>query len=80
MLHGLEIVQEMRSGLEKFLTDKKFERLADVVGKSLPFFSTHGDLVQRQKAAKIAKAGESSRDNEWAEKKITDKTTELTAN
>lgn len=80
MLHGLEIVQEMREGLERFMTAKHFERVADVVGKSLPYFSTHADLVQRQKAAKIAKAGESSRDNEWAEKKITEKTTELTAN
>ncbi len=79
MLHGLEIVQEMREGLARFMADKHFERVADVVGKSLSYFSTHGDLVQRQKAAKIAKAGESSRDNEWAEKKITEKTEELTA-
>jgi hypothetical protein len=38
------------------------------------------DLVQRMKAAKRAKAGEASRDNEWAQKDITEKTAELTSN
>lgn len=79
MLHGPEIIAELRAGLEKFLTDKGFETVRDIVGKSLPYFSTHANLVQMQKDAKRAKAGESSRDNEWAEKHITQKTAELTS-
>jgi dihydropyrimidine dehydrogenase (NADP+) len=62
------------------MTDKGFATLQDVVGKSLPYFSTHMDLVQRMKEAKRHKAGEASRDNEWAQKDITEKTAELTSN
>jgi hypothetical protein len=35
-----------------------------------PYFSTHMDLVQKMKAAKRSKAGEASRDNEWARKTL----------
>ena len=80
MLNGPEIVKELCEGLDRFMAEKHFERVCEIVGKSLPYFSTHADLVIRQKEAKRAKAGESSRDNEWAEKRITDKTAELTAN
>jgi len=70
----------LKEGLEKFMTDKGFANLQEVVGKSLPYFSTHMDLVQRMKEAKRHKAGENSRDNEWAQKDITEKTAELTSN
>ena len=50
------------------------------MGKSLGYFSTHMDLVQKMKAAKRSKAGEASRDNEWGQKDITEKTAELTSN
>jgi dihydroorotate dehydrogenase subfamily 1 len=79
MLHGVKIIDELKAGLEKFMTDKGFATVQDVVGKSLPYFSTHMDLVQRMKVAKRHKAGEASRDNEWAQKDITEKTAELTS-
>lgn len=79
MLHGVKIIDELKAGLEKFMTDKSFATVQDVVGQSLPYFSTHMDLVQRMKAAKRHKAGEASRDNEWAQKDITEKTAELTS-
>ena len=80
MLQGVKMVEELQEGLEKFLTDKGFSSVPEIVGKSLAYFSTHMDLVQRMKAAKRHKAGEASRDNEWAQKDITEKTTELTSN
>lgn len=80
MLHGVKIVDELKEGLEKFIADKGFENVQDIVGKSLPYFSTHMDLVNRMKEAKRHKAGEGSRDNEWAQKDITEKTRELTSN
>ena len=55
------------------------ETAQEIVGKSIPFFSTHMDLVQKMKEAKRIRAGESSRDNDWAEKSITEKTEELTS-
>jgi len=80
MLHGVKMIDELTGGLEKFLVDKEFDSVQEMVGKSLPYFSTHMDLVQKMKAAKRAKAGEASRDNEWAQKDITEKTTELSSN
>jgi hypothetical protein len=37
------------------MTDHKFANLRDFIGKSLPFFTTHHDLVDRQKAVRDAK-------------------------
>ncbi len=79
MLQGVKMVDELKEGLEKFLTEKGFANLQEAVGKSLSYFSTHMDLVQKMKAAKRHKAGEASRDNEWAQKDITEKTAELTS-
>lgn len=79
MLHGVKIIDELKEGLAKFMVDKQFETVREIVGKSLPYFSTHMDLVQRMKQAKRTRAGESSRDNDWAEKNITERTAELTS-
>ena len=74
------MVDELREGLAKFMTDKAFNSSQEIVGKSLPYFSTHMDLVKKMKEAKRHKAGEAARDNEWAQKDITEKTAELTSN
>jgi len=37
------------------MTDQKFTNIREFVGKSLPYFTTHHDLVERQKAARDAK-------------------------
>ncbi len=80
MLHGVKMIDELKAGLEKFMVDKSFSSVSEIVGKSLSYFSTHMDLVQKMKAAKRSKAGEASRDNEWGQKDITEKTAELTSN
>ena len=80
MLHGVKMIDELQEGLAKFMTDKGFNSVREMVGKSLQYFSTHMELVQKMKAAKRVKAGEASRDNEWAQKDITEKTAELTSN
>jgi len=79
MLQGVKMVDELQEGLGKFMTDKGFNSVQEIVGKSLPYFSTHMDLVSRMKEAKRHKAGEASRDNEWAQKDITERTAELTS-
>src|SRR6476659_4299700 len=80
MLQGVKMIDELTEGVEKFMVDKGFESVQEMVGKSLPYFATHMDLVQKMKTAKRSKAGEASRDNEWAQKDITEKTAELTSN
>lgn len=57
MLQGYEVVTKLKEELLKVMVDHKFEDLRQMVGKSLPYFSTHADLVKRQKEAKAAKVG-----------------------
>jgi dihydroorotate dehydrogenase subfamily 1 len=58
MLRGYEIIEELKQDLTKFMVDQKFETLRDFIGKSLGFFSTHADLVSRQKQAKANRDAE----------------------
>ena len=55
MLRGYEIITELKDELSKFMTDSKFTNIREFVGKSLGYFTTHADLVDRQKSAREAK-------------------------
>jgi dihydroorotate dehydrogenase subfamily 1 len=55
MLRGYEIIAELKDDLLKFMADHKFTNIREFVGKSLPYFTTHHDLVDRQKAVRDAK-------------------------
>ncbi len=79
MLRGYDMVGELLSGLEAFMTEHGFKSVKDFVGASLPYFSTHADLVERQRLAKVEKAGKTSRDNEW-KGEIAKETEALTSN
>src|SRR5438067_6831234 len=52
MLQGYEIINKLTEELLKVMTDHKMENVTELVGKSLPYFTTHADLVERQRAAK----------------------------
>lgn len=65
MLQGYEMITKLCDGLAAYLDEKGYDRVADLVGASLPYFTTHADLVERQRAAKRAKAGETNRDGMW---------------
>ena len=79
MLHGHKMVTGLIEGLEKFMDDKGYDKVTDFVGASLPYFTTHHDLVERQIAARHEKAGQSKRDLEWDEN-IAEQTDNLTTN
>ena len=71
MKFGYEHVKPMCEQLLAFMAKHKFETLADFKGKSLPYFTTHADLVKHQterkaaqKAAATAKVVKS--DGEWS--------------
>ncbi len=71
MKFGYEMVKPMQEELLAFMAKHKFETLEDFKGKSLPYFTTHADLVKRQaerKAAqKAAAAGKVVKsDGEWS--------------
>ena len=55
MKFGYEIVKPMQEQLLAFMERHKFERIEDFKGHTLPFFTTHADLVERQAAARAAK-------------------------
>ncbi len=65
MLRGYEIIAKLEEELLKVMTDHRFERVSQMVGKALPYFSTHADLVQRQKVAKQAKVGNAKDAETW---------------
>src|SRR5438045_7048218 len=37
MLHGVKIIDELKEGLARFMSDKGFETAQEIVGKSIPF-------------------------------------------
>jgi dihydroorotate dehydrogenase subfamily 1 len=54
MKAGYECVKPMCDELLAFMAKHKFEKLADFKGRSLDYFTTHADLVQKQAARKAA--------------------------
>ncbi len=80
MLRGYEIIAELKADLSKFMVDHEFTDLRQVIGKSLGFFSTHADLVSRQKQAKADRAVASNRDAETWKGAIARETEALTTN
>jgi dihydroorotate dehydrogenase subfamily 1 len=65
MLRGYDMVKQLAEGFEAVMVEHGFKTVSELVGKSLPYFSTHADLVERQRQAKVEKAGKAERDNEW---------------
>lgn len=58
MKYGYDCVGPMKDQLLAFMEKHKFETLDDFRGKSLPYFTTHSDLVKRQAEAREAKKAE----------------------
>lgn len=80
MLRGYEIIDELKRDLAKIMSDHKIEKLADMVGRSLPYFTTHADLVARQKAAKAERHHGNNRDADTWKGAIAKETEALTTN
>ncbi|WIA09895.1 hypothetical protein OEZ85_010109 [Tetradesmus obliquus] len=68
MVHGYPMVQHLCGGLQAFMSQHGFACIPEFRGAALPYFTTHGDLVVRQKAAlaqrKAGKVGLAS-DTAW---------------
>jgi dihydroorotate dehydrogenase subfamily 1 len=65
MKFGYECVKPMQEQLLGFMERHKFNALADFKGRSLPYFTTHFDLVQKQAQRKADKKKAASADGEW---------------
>jgi dihydroorotate dehydrogenase subfamily 1 len=79
MLRGFEIIDELTAELSRWMDEKGYASITDFRGKALEYFTTHADLVERQKQAKRNKAGQRSRDDEWSGDKIKEQTAALTS-
>lgn len=71
MKFGYECVKPMCDQLLAFMDKHKFEKLSDFKGKSLPYFTTHADLVVRQADRKAAQKAAAQKktvgaDGEWS--------------
>jgi len=65
MKFGYGLVKSLREDLLAFMAKHKFETLADFKGRSLDYFTTHADLVRRQKERKDARKAVHA-DSEWS--------------
>jgi dihydropyrimidine dehydrogenase (NADP+)/dihydropyrimidine dehydrogenase (NAD+) subunit PreA len=67
MKFGYEMVKPLQEELLAFMEKHSFETLADFKGKSLEFFTTHADLVRRQRERKDAQKASKmiQADSEW---------------
>jgi dihydropyrimidine dehydrogenase (NADP+)/dihydropyrimidine dehydrogenase (NAD+) subunit PreA len=54
MKHGYGLIHPLCDALLKFMEKHKFDRLEDFRGHSLQYFTTHFDLVKRQREARAA--------------------------
>ncbi|HWD18066.1 MAG TPA: NAD-dependent dihydropyrimidine dehydrogenase subunit PreA [Verrucomicrobiae bacterium] len=71
MKFGYECVKPMQEQLLAFMARHKFETLADFKGASLPYFTTHADLVAKQAQRKAAQKAAAQKkvvtaDGEWS--------------
>lgn len=84
MIHGYGMVKQMCEQLEAFMDTHGFEHIDDFRGASLPYFSTHADLVRRQAEAKTAakarRAGMIEKDTQWEGDKFVEQSNKLVSN
>jgi dihydropyrimidine dehydrogenase (NADP+) len=69
MTHGYGLVGRLAGELQDFMAHHSFKSLEEFRGASLPYFTTHSELVRRQRAAiaerRAAKTGLAN-DAEWS--------------
>ncbi len=84
MIHGYEMAKTLCAGLAKFMDGHKFATIEQFRGQSLPYFTTHMDLVARQAKAKAmdkaAAAGIVTKDTQWSGDKFVEQSDKLVAN
>lgn len=84
MIHGYGMVNELCDSLLAFMEEHQFETIGDFRGASIPYFSTHADLVERQAQAKAeAKAkreGMVQKDTQWSGDDFVEQSDKLVSN
>jgi dihydroorotate dehydrogenase len=79
MIHGYGLIHQLQRGLSAFMQSHGFATIEEFRGASLPYFTTHGELVARQRAAKSARARTLQSDAEWTGETFVAQSASLTA-
>ncbi len=84
MIHGYKLAGQMCDELSAFMDKHGFATIEEFRGHSLKYFSTHADLVQRQKDAKAsqaaARAGMVTKDTAWEGDSFVEQSNKLVSN
>lgn len=85
MIHGYKLLHDLTAGLSAFMDSHGFKSIDDFRARSLQYFTTHADLVQRQAQAKAAekaaaKDGMVTKDTQWQGDKFVEQSEKLVAN
>ena len=84
MIHGYGLIHDLCDGLRAFMERHEFDSIESFRGASLPYFTTHSDLVARQRAAKAEararRAAMVSQDAEWEGDRFVEQSDQLVAN
>lgn len=84
MIHGYKLIHDLTRGLSAFMDQHGFKTVEEFRGKSLPYFTTHADLVRRQAEARAkdrAKVAEGTvtKDTQWSGEKFVEQSQRLVA-
>lgn len=77
MKFGYEMIKPLSESLLRFMNKHNFATVADFKGRSLKYFTTHADLVARQKEFKAAKLEIVKEDSEWTAENFVEQSNSL---
>eukprot|EP00741_Cyanophora_paradoxa_P024885 tig00000317_g24026.t1 len=80
MLHGYGMVKDLESGLRAFMARHGFRTVEEFRGLSLPYFTSHHELVDLKAAAKEKKKAAVASDKDWDGDKFTEQSSALASN
>ncbi|HWB20222.1 MAG TPA: NAD-dependent dihydropyrimidine dehydrogenase subunit PreA [Phycisphaerales bacterium] len=86
MIHGYTLIHDLCVGLLAFMDRHGFKSIEEFRGKSLPYFTTHADLVTRQATAKsaakakVAADGVVKKDTDWSGERFVEQSNKLVSN
>ena len=84
MIHGYELVDQLKAGLTKFMDRHRFTSIEQFRGHALEYFTTHAELVRHQASIKAreraAKAGIVTDDHKWSAENFVEQSNRLVSN
>ncbi len=82
MVHGYGLARTMCTELEAFMDKHGFETIEDFRGHALRYFSSHADLVKRQRNAREQKKSKRSidKDTHWEGDRFVEQSDMLVSN